>query len=134
MTAPLPYAALLRRELERYVAALGRRRWVPPDVHVGVPGGVRVTVAGVGLAGRDVGWRADLLERAIDGVELVPRAWITRCGTLEPTDDDLAWCAGARLAFARHGLELPAFHVLTRYGWRDLLGAEVVTFHRVRRR
>lgn len=130
---PLPLAGLLRHELDEYVATLGRRRTVPTVVHVGRLGGARVTVAADDV-GEDPGWRADLVERALEGAEHPQRAWLTRAGELDPRDDDHAWCAAAGVAFARHGLELPGFHVLTRYGWRDLVSGEAVTFHRIRRR
>lgn len=133
MSSP-PFAALLRRELDQHVAALGRRRVSPPVVYVGRLGLDRVAVHTDPLGAREVGWRADLVGRAIEGAEEPVSAWLTRCGDLEPTDDDQAWCGAAVMAFARHGLALPRFHVLNRYGWRELLGGEVVTFYRIRSR
>ena len=132
--APLPFAALLRRELDEHVAALGRRRTAVRTVYVGAPGVDRVQVATDGLAPDQIGWRADLLERAIDGAAEPVCAWITRSGELVPGDDDQAWCAAAHLAFARHGLTLPGFYVLNRTGWHELVSGQVVTFYRVRRR
>lgn len=135
MTTPaLPFAALLRRELDEYVASLGRRRAAPPVVYVGRPGLERVAVHTGPLRRQEIGWRADLVERAIEGADEPVCAWLTRCGDLAPTDDDQAWCGAAGMAFARHGLALPRFHVLNRYGWRELIGGEVVAFHRIRRR
>lgn len=130
----LPLAALLRRELDEYVGSLGRRRAAVPAVHVGLPGVERVSVGADPLTRREVCWRADLLDRALEGVEQPVTAWITRAGSLEPTDDDQAWCGAATMAFARHGLRLPHFHVLNRYGWRELIGGDVVTFYRIRNR
>lgn len=130
----LPFAGLLRQELDAHVAALGRRRLATPTVYVGAPGGESVQVAATDLPGRHLGWRADLLERALDGLEAPYCAWITRSGTLEPTDDDRAWCAAARVAFARHGIDLPAFPVLCRSGWTDLLTGGSVSFYRIRKR
>lgn len=134
MTAHLPLAALVRAELQAYVGGLGRRRAAGAVVYVGRLAGPRAEVSDAGLTGRETTWRADLLERAIDGVEDPVHAWLTRCGDPTPNPADLAWCAAARIAFARHGLALPAFHLLTRYGWRDLLSGEAVTFSRVRNR
>lgn len=78
--------------------------------------------------------RADLLERAIDGLLETEGvcAWLTRGGELDLADADAEWCAAARTAFARHGLALPGFFVLNRRGWVDLLSGERREWSRVR--
>lgn len=133
-TPPSPFAASLRRELEAYVASLGRRRAHPPVVYVGRMGLDRVRVSTGPLPRREVGWRADLVERAIQGAQDPDCAWVTRYGDLDPTEDDRAWCAATTMAFARHGLVSRGFYVLNRYGWHELLAGELVRFYRIRRR
>jgi len=125
-------AGLLRLALTEHVTAAGTRRALPTLVHVGTPGGEEVVVPDE--PGLDPGLRADLLERAIDGLELQtpPIAWLTRVGVLSPGDADLAWFSATREAFARHSLVLPGFFVMTRYGWLNLANDESIRWSRVR--
>lgn len=134
-TAPLPLAGMLRAELEHFVATIGSRRNVPPRLYVGQPGMERLPVTtAVGDGPGEAGWRADVLERAVAGVDSPVCSWLTRSGALQPGDHDLAWCGAALTAFARHGLELPGFYVVNRHGWVDVLTGETVCYHRIRRR
>jgi hypothetical protein len=116
-----PSDALLRLALVDLVTELGSRRTTPPLLHLGVPG--RGHRAFADDPGYDSGLRADVLERALDAMELdpVPLAWVTRDGDLAPGDLDYAWFAATGEAFGRYGLRLPAFFVMTRRGWFDLL-------------
>lgn len=132
---PLPLAGMLREELGLFVARIGIRRRLVPRLYVGAPGAERLAVPDyAGTDARDAGWRADLVERAVAGVERPVCGWITRSGHLTPSDHDLAWAGAALVAFARHGLELPGFFVLNRHGWRDVLSGEEVSYHRIRQR
>jgi hypothetical protein len=78
--------------------------------------------------------RTDLVERAIDGLALAEGAcaWVCRGGHLDVSDVDAEWFAAARAGFARHGLRLPAFFVVNRTGWVDLVTEERRLWSRVR--
>lgn len=117
-----------------FVADAGLRRVLPATMHVGSPEGSHVELADEPW--QDDGLRAALVARAL---EALPDAdfdralpWLTRTGELATHDADLRWCAGARSGFARHGLELPGFFVVTRRGWRNLLTGEEHRWGRVR--
>jgi hypothetical protein len=130
----LPLAGQLRAALCDFVASAGARRRLPTLFHVGTPGGDRITLPHELTF--DSGLRADLVERALDGLEgraaERPVPWLTRTGDLAPTDADLAWFSAARDGFGRHGLELPGFFVVTRHGWFNLANEDVVRWRRVR--
>lgn len=127
---PPAWAAPLREEVRRTLADAGVRRQLPLRCFVGHPGGPResgvaevvvppgLVVAGLG-AGALAGLRADLVERALDGLD-EPRGalcWVARSGGLEVGDPELAWWSAAWRGFARHGLRPEAFCVLNRTGW-----------------
>lgn len=132
---PLPLAGQVRAELDRFVAAIGPRRTLVPRLYVGAPGGERIRIPDeAGTGPREAGWRADLVERGVSGVDRPVCGWITRSGDLAPSDHDIAWCGATRDAFARHGLALPGFFVLNRHGWADILSGDRVHYHRIRRR
>ena len=122
----------IRAELHAFVAAAGTRRSLSTTCHIGHPGG------------EQAGWphdvttdhalRSDLVERAIDGLTVAEGAcaWVRRGGELAVSDVDAEWFAAARMGFARHGLSLPAFFVLNRNGWLDLVTEERRRWSRVR--
>ena len=132
----LPLAGQLRVALCDFVSAAGTRRLLPTLFHVGTPGGDRITLPHD--ASFDAGLRADLVERALDGLEgragECPVPWLTRTGDLTPTDADFAWFTAACEAFGRHALELPGFFVMTRYGWLNLANEDLIRWRRVRPR
>lgn len=124
----------IKQELGAFVAAAGTKRSLPVTCHVGHPRGEQSRWQHHEID--DQSLRADLVERAIDGL-LVTRhacAWVTRGGGTELTDPDADWFAAARTGFARHGLELPAFFVLNRRGWVDLVSGVERQWYRVRGR
>ena len=123
---------LLRLALTQHVTAAGTRRALPTLMHVGTPGIEEVVVPEE--PGLDPGLRADLMERALDGLglDLPPLPWLTRTGELSPGDADLAWFAATREGYARHALVLPGFFVMTRYGWLNLVTEELIRWSRVR--
>ncbi len=125
-------AAAITRELRSFVAGSGTRRALPTTCHVGHPHGQQVELAGVD----DAALQADLVERAIDGLldTEMACAWVTRGGDLGVTDADAAWFAAARAGFARHGLPLCAFVVVTRTAWVDLVSGTRREWRRVRTR
>jgi hypothetical protein len=129
--APMPVtlAAGLRAEMCDFVRSAGARRVMPTVFHVGSPGR-RPTVNHFAIADDrrfDHGLRADLVERAVGALSCErPVGWVTRTGTLAPTDPDFDWFAATREAFARHDLTLPGFFVITRTGWLNLMTENVV--------
>jgi hypothetical protein len=125
-------AGLLRLALTELVTGAGTRRALPKLMHVGTPGVEEVVLREE--PGLDPGLRADLVERALDGLalEFSPIPWLTRTGDLSPGDADLAWFAATREAFGRHSLVLPGFFVMTRYGWLNLANDELIRWSRVR--
>lgn len=120
----------LREEVRRALAEAGSRRQLPLRCFVGHPGGPAETaVAEVAVppprllddlgAGAATGLRADLVERALDGLD-EPRGalcWVVRSGPLEVGDPELAWWSAAWRGFGRHGLRPVTFCVLNRTGW-----------------
>ena len=127
-------AHAIRAELRAFVIAAGTRRSLSTTCQVGHPCGELVHLEH-GVTS-DPALRADLVERAIDGLLDVDGAcaWITRGGELTLTDADAEWFAASRAAFARHALVLPAFFVLNRSGWVDLVSGEQRRWARVRDR
>ena len=126
------HSEALRLEVRALVTAAGTRRNLPTTVHVGEPWAERRVIHDPGDL--DAGLRVDLVTRALDGLgDLAPACtWLTRSGPLALTDADAAWLAASRSAFARYGIELPAFFVLTRTGWVDHLSGARRTWTRVR--
>ena len=127
-------AAAIKVELAEFVIAAGTRRDLHTSCHVGHPGGERSTFAHLEIDCASL--RADLVERAIDGLFTTDGAcaWVTRSGELGLVDADAEWFAAARGAFARHGLPLQAFFVLNRRGWVDLVSGETREWYRIRNR
>lgn len=136
MTETDALARGLRTALHSLLDSGGARRAAPAVLHVGLPGGrAHQRWAVVDDDSYDAGFRADLVVRGLDAVELDrPFPWLTRGGALVPLDVDLRWCAASRLAFERCGLELPGFFVVTSAGWFDLVAEEVVPIVPRRRR
>jgi hypothetical protein len=125
-------AAAITKELRGFVASAGTRRALPTTCHVGHPAAEHVVLPEV----NEHGLRTDLVVRAIEGLAETEDAcaWVTRGGDLGTTDADLAWLAAARSGFARHGLVLPAFVVVTRSAWLDLVSGQERVWRRVRNR
>lgn len=110
----------MNRLMHEFVARHSRRRNVATTLHLGRP---REEVRTI-LAERwyDDGLRADLVTRAVDGLAVPePVVWMTRPGALGPLETDRDWLRAARTGFARHDRRLASFHVLTRYGWVELV-------------
>lgn len=129
-------AAGLRTALHAFLDAAGSRRLLPAVFHLGRPGGrPEERWAVVEDGSYDVGIRSDLVAHGIDCLALDdPCPWLTRGGGLTPTETDRAWLAACRLAFARHGISLPGFFVVTRRGWVNLDADEPVPVIPRRRR
>lgn len=102
-----------------------RRRVFPTVVHVGHPGEAHPATAmpvhpGVGGGPWDHALRADLVGALLDRHRgpAGPWCWLTRTGGVETHDEDLAWLAAARTAYAEAGVDL-VLAVVTRAGWRE---------------
>jgi hypothetical protein len=131
MTVTPPLAAEVHAAMCAFVTECRWRRRISPVLHVGRPSGEHLRVADA--AWYDAGARADLVTRALDGLSCPdPLVWLGRSGDLSTGSVDLAWFAAARIAHARHGVELPHFFVVTRHGWADLVVDEEHPWHRVR--
>ena len=126
----------LRRDLRDAVHALRsgtRRRLFAPVLHVGTLGGPEVTCnAGDAL---DLGLRAEIAAALVSRALMVatePEAWLTRVGTPEPHDVDLAWLPPVRRAFAEAGLTPRCVAVVTKNGWYDPVLDQLVVWDRLR--
>lgn len=118
--------ALLRQAVLAHVAA-EQRRVHPPVVHVGSPGGPTATLV-LGDQRLDHAVRTDVLEAMVRRTRAAATSpaspgpptlvWLTRSGSWEPRDVDLAWLAAARTAAAELGHALPMV-VVTRRSWHD---------------
>jgi hypothetical protein len=119
-----PLLTVLRRAVVDHGAA-ERRRVYPPLLHVGWPG-VRAQVFAAEPGDRfDQTLRCDVVAALLRSARLrpptagaVPMLWLTRSGTLEVGDLDLAWLSAALRASAEAGLGL-TFVIVTKRGWCD---------------
>lgn len=137
-TPTVPSRAAVRAEARRMATVAGHRRVVAPRCWVGHPGAWSVGLP-VDADTSDAGLLADLVERALDGVDDLggagggpPLAWVTRSGDLVAGDGDLAWLRAARAGFGHHGVTLGAFLVIGRHGYADLLAGTTDRWSRVR--
>lgn len=123
MTEPAPPAGELYAALGDFLRDGGRRRTAMPVLHVGRPGGEQRRIPHAEW--HDPGARADLVTRALDGLACAaPLVWLGRGGPPATAPIDLSWLAAARIAHARHGLDLAHFFVVTRLGWADAVTEE----------
>jgi len=111
------------------------RRVFDLAVHVGVLGGGHDTfvLRAQDLRVVDAALRVDAVARLLeDAPPQWDSAWLSRPGGPEPHDEDVRWLAAASAAYGMHGRRLTGFHVVTRYGWRDVLTGEQRTWRRLR--
>ena len=126
----------LRRDLRDAVHALRsgtRRRLFAPVLHVGTLGGPEVTYDAGDAP--DLGLRAEIAAALVSRALVVapgPEAWLTRVGTPEPHDVDLAWLPPVRRAFAEAGLTPRCVAVVTKNGWYDPVLDQTVVWDRLR--
>ncbi|HET6562072.1 MAG TPA: hypothetical protein VFG72_09370 [Marmoricola sp.] len=124
--------AAFRIEVGRLRARAQRRRF-PAELHLGVPGGHRVTLE---LPAADAGLRLDLLSALLDlwRAERGGPAfgWVVRPGVPTLHDDDLAWYAAAVRAFGALGESPEGFRAVTRTGWLDVVTGESRVWKRLR--
>ncbi len=112
---------------------------VPVAVHVGRPGGDERTVARHVV---EPGQELDQALRTDIAAALLQRtsasaphrwAWLTRSGSLELHDADVAWCAAWYAACAEGDVDVPLL-VVTRTGWCDPRTGVTRAWSRLRRR
>jgi hypothetical protein len=132
--SPCVDRTLLRAEVGRFRARESRRVF---DVaaHVGVLAGPRhsFVVRAQDVPAVDGALRTDVVSRLLeDAPASWCTAWLTRPGTPEAHDLDVAWLAAARTAFGMHGRPLDGFVVITRTGWRDVLADDAKVWKRLR--
>ena len=111
------------------------RRVFDTSVHVGTLGGARDSwVARRGdVLVVELALRTDVVSAMLERTPgLGDTVWLTRAGTPEPYDEDLAWLAAATTAFAQHGRGVGDCFAVTRYGWRDVRTGESRTWRRLR--
>lgn len=131
MTPPIPLAGQIHLAMRTFATSAGTARKLPTHLHVGTPAGPHLSIPE--QRWYDAGLRADLVVRALDGLDVPdPCCWVTRPGELVANDVDVAWLSAARAAFARHAVALPGFFVVTRRGWMDLTTQQVHQWDRVR--
>lgn len=111
------------------------RRVFDTVIHVGTVGAEcdSFVVRAGDLPVVDTALRTDVVAALLDRSDAPARMlWLTRAGAPEPYDEDVAWLAAARTAFAMHGRTLDGCYVVTRYGWRDVRTGEGRTWRRLR--
>ncbi len=119
--------------------ATEHRRTFCPVVHVGEPGegaAALVVARPPGGPQLDHALRTDAIEamtRSLPdrGGVRVPLVWVTRSGTLEVRDDDLAWASATASAGSELGVDL-SMVVVTRRGWIDPRTGASRTWRRLR--
>ncbi|MEO6509659.1 MAG: hypothetical protein ABIO16_01625 [Nocardioides sp.] len=133
--------ALLRRLVLEHKAAERRHRF-PTVLHLGGPGRPEAgrVVEGEAL---DHALRCDILEALLKDAERKAArlaadrrpllTWLSRPGSLEVQDADLAWLRAVRAVNGETDRSLP-FLVVTRDGWRDPQSGVGRTWQRLRGR
>jgi len=133
-TATLPESTrtLLRRAVLDHALSEARRRY-PPVLHVGVPGRL-VAAYEPAAETADGGLRTDVVAalRARAGADPEHLVWLTRSGSLELQDVDVAWLSATLAAYAEAAASPPVFAVVNRRGWRDPRTGAGRTWARVR--
>jgi hypothetical protein len=128
-----PLAPGDRRALRTAVLLAGedRRRRLPHQLHVGVPGGPTNTVDDD--PSWDHGLRADIVGAALRAQQDPRWVWVTRSGPLSMQDLDAAWLGPAIAAAAERESDI-AYVVVTRHGWVDPRSGLTRGWQRIRRR
>jgi hypothetical protein len=114
---PLPVAR--RRLLRLAVLSLARserRRYVPPSLNIGVPGGGVTTVAEE--PEWDHGLRTEIVGALLRARRDPAWVWVTRSGPLTLQDVDASWLGPTVAAAAERQVDV-AYVVVTRHGWLD---------------
>ena len=130
--------ALLRRLVLEHKSTERRHRF-PPVLHLGGPGRPEAgRVVEDCSSGLDHALRCDLLEAMLKRTGTLDRdrplmTWLTRPGSLEVQDIDLAWMRAVTVVNGETERAL-AYVVVTRDGWRDPGSGAGRTWLRLRQR
>jgi hypothetical protein len=111
------------------------RRVFDTTVYVGTLGGDRdsFVVRARDVPAIDGALRIEIVSVLVERTAADHRSlWLTRAGTPDSYEQDLAWLRAGRAAFAMHGRALAGCFAITRYGWRDLLTGESRAWKRLR--
>lgn len=92
----------------------------------------RVVVGAGDLPALDVALRTEVMRELAALRPTATAARVIRPGVPECGEGDLAWWSAAQRAFAAEGDALRTFHVLTRYGWLDVVSGETRSWRRLR--
>ena len=134
MTQETALGTRLRAEVG-LLRARESRRVFDTTVYVGTLGGDRdsFVVRARDVPAIDGAVRIDVVSALVERTADDHRSlWLTRVGTPDPYEQDLAWQRAARAGFAMHGRTLEGCFAITRYGWRDLLTGESRAWKRLR--
>ena len=130
---PRTEQAMLRRLVTEHKAAERRRRF-PAALHLGGPGRPEAGLVDESSDTFDHALRCEVLSALLRRAVVVPlMAWLTRPGTLEVQDVDLAWLRAVAAVNAETEHCLP-YVVVTRAGWRDPRSGAGRTWARLRQR
>jgi hypothetical protein len=108
-------ARLLRRAVLD-LATADRRRYVPPVLRLGVPGGDVLSITDDPSWGH--GLRTEVVGAMLRAAGDPPWVWVTRSGPLTMQDVDAAWLGATLSAAAERAVDV-AYVVVTRHGWTD---------------
>ena len=134
MTPETGLLAHLRREVG-LLRQRETRRVFDTVVYVGTLGAERdsFVVRAADLPGIDGAVRTDIVSALLERTPEPHRTlWLARAGSPDTYEQDLAWLAAARTAFAMHARPLTGCFAITRYGWRDVLTGESRIWKRLR--
>ena len=130
--------ALLRRLVVEHKAAERRHRF-PPVLHLGGPGRPEAgRIVEDTAAGLDHALRCDVLEAMLKRAAHLDQGrplmtWLTRPGSLDVQDIDLAWLRAVTAVNGETERAL-AYVVVTRDGWRDPRSGAGRAWQRLRQR
>ena len=125
--------ALLRRLVLDHKASERRHRF-PAALHLGGPGRPETGRVDESEAELDHALRCDVLEAMLRRSRGGPMmTWLTRPGSLEVQDVDLAWLRAVAAVNGETGRSLP-YLVVTREGWRDPWSGVGRSWRRLRNR
>ena len=129
---PLPVTERrLLRTAVLHLARDGHRRYLPPVLHVGLPGGPTTPIADD--PSWDHGLRTEIVGAALRALHDPPFVWVTRSGPLCLQDVDAAWLGPTVAAAGERGVDV-AYFVVTRHGWLDPRSGLLRQWKRIRSR
>lgn len=113
------------------LAVADRRRRLPAQLQVGVPGGPACGVED--QPSWDHGLRTDIVGAALRALGDPRWVWVTRSGPLTVQDVDMAWLGPSLCAAEERRVDV-AYVVVTRHGWLDPRSGLCRQWKRIRQR